>query len=211
MLIYWTIYHLILARFFKIWSKNVQIHSILHCISSTLWASYILYVYLGREVLDTNYIKYIPSLTDNDIQVIIKACTYSLGYFMADTLDIIIDYTNVKRRVYIIHHLVAMLGIYWNPSLAIYAIWCLEIGGIVHHLKHASEVNEFGTLFYILSHLLYHIVYLSSRLLLNITLINGISFGISFSDIIGMIVGFTLLFQNYLWWWRNLKRSLLDY
>lgn len=215
MLIYWFGIYLVLARFFKLWSRTVQIHSIVHCVVAFLWTTYVLFIYLGNNMINTNFYQALHGLSDSDKYMLLLTAYHSGGYFLADTVDILIDYTNKKRHIYILHHAAAFAGIstiYWGSYLSVYAIWCLEIGGIVHHLKHAAEVNDFGSIPYFLSQTLYHIVYLFSRILLSLNVVTAI-FSIHLSetilpDILGLCVAIILLIQNGLWWVHNARKSL---
>ena len=214
MLFYWVGIYLVLARFFKIWSKKVQIHSIIHCVVAFLWTTFVLFIYLSNDLLSANFSTALQGLSDKEKHMILLASYHSAGYFLADIIDILIDYKNKKRQIYILHHVVAFAGIstvYWGSYLSIYAIWCLEIGGIVHHLKHAAEVNDFGSVPYYLSQLLYHVVYLFSRILLSLNVIGGLV-GICKSetilaDLMGLTGAVVLLIQNGIWWVHNLKKS----
>jgi len=218
MLLSWTIIYLVLARLFKILSRTVQIHSIIHCITSFFWTSYILFFYLSNKVLSTDFFVLLQNLNIEQKEIIRLCAFHSAGYFIADTIDIIIDHTNIKRRIYILHHVAAILGlstIYWGSYASIYAVWCLEIGGMVHHLKHAIEtcyknqiITESGKIVYGGTQMLYHIVYLSSRVLLGLNVINTfINHKLNPVDMAGMAIACVLLVQNFIWWYQNFIRS----
>ncbi len=215
MLEYWIILYLFLARLFKFWSRTVQIHSIIHCVTAFAWTSCIFFVYLGAEILNTNFIEILSNLNEEQKYMITVAGTHSIGYFIADTIDILVDYNNVKRRVYILHHLAAITGamlIYLGDYSPIYGIWCLEAGGIVHHLKHAADTNNFGVIPYYLSQIIYHVIYLSSRLLLTFNILNHIIYlyhnNCSPVNILGVGLSVSLLIQNYIWWFQNVRKAL---
>lgn len=217
MLKYFFILYLVLARFFKIWSRKVQIHSIVHCVIAFLWTSFILYVLIGLSPLDMNVREILTNVPPNGERMFQWIIFHSLGYFLADTVDIIIDYTNIKRRIYLLHHVVAIAGlstVYLGSYMSIYAIWALEIGGLVHHLKHASEVFDFGPFLYILTQILYHVVYLFSRILLTLntyTMFTWICHSKNIhADVIGLMVACVLIVQNFLWWIHNVKRMLRE-
>lgn len=213
MLEYWIILYLFLARLFKIWSRTVQIHSIIHCVTAFVWTSWILFVYLGAEILNTNFTEILTNLNEEQKYMITLSGAHSIGYFIADTIDILIDYNNIKRRIYILHHLAAITGIitiYFGAYTSIYAICCLEAGGIVHHLKHASETQKFSTIPYYLAQTSYHVIYLSSRVLLTLNIINAFSFHtkLAFIDFLTLATSTILLIQNYIWWFQNAKKSM---
>ena len=215
MLKYWIFIYLILARILKLWSKTVQIHSIIHCVVAFLWTSYILFIRMGNNLFSTDFMEALQGITITDQYIILIAATHSMGYFVADTIDILIDWSNKKRRIYIPHHLVAIVGlltVYAGSYLPIYAVWCLEIGGIVHHIKHGSDVNNFNKFYNVLTHVIYHIVYLFSRVLLAANVFKAIliihSSENMWADMLGLIVAVVLLIQNGIWWVHNAKKSL---
>lgn len=190
-MIYWTLFYLVLARLLKRLTNKIQLHSIIHCITATIWSSYLLWYY---EPLFELYKRVI---------------IHSIGYFIADIIDIMLD-DNIKRRIYIIHHISSIIGllpVYFGCYFSIYGIWTLEIGGIVHHLKYAAEVNNVNIILYWMAHILYHVVYLSSRfalLFIAITIIAPKT-----TDITGVITiffGAVLLIQNFIWWYYNVKK-----
>jgi len=99
--------------------------------------------------------------------------------------------------------------VYYGSYMSIFPIWGLEIGGIVHHLKHASEVLDVGT---ILIQMVYHVIYLSSRVLLTINVYNGFIW-IRHSehivaDLVGLTIACVLIVQNIVWWIHNVKKDL---
>ena len=215
MIMYLFCFYLILARICKIRSQKVQIHSIVHCVAAFLWTSFILFIYLNNNILNTNFVGALQNLNENQKYMILLAAYHSAGYFLADTIDILLDHTNKKRQIYILHHVVAFAGIstvYWGSYLSIYPIWCLEIGGIVHHLKHAAEVNDFGLVPYYMSHIIYHVIYLFSRILLSLNVFTVISSihksDVMLPDIMGLTIAVILLIQNGIWWFHNVKKSL---
>ena len=218
MLLYFVFIYLVLARIFKLWSRTVQIHSIVHCMVAFLWTSYILFIRMGNNIFSTNFMVILQNINDNDKYLLILATTHSMGYFIADTIDILIDWNNKKRRIYILHHIAAIVGlttVYIGSYIPIYAIWCLEIGGIVHHLKHGSEVYKFGKVYTVLTHITYHIVYLFSRILLGINTFKEMIIIYKsnniLADMLGLVVALVLLVQNGLWWVHNVRKSVGGY
>jgi len=213
MLNYFFILYLILARFFKIWSRKVQIHSIVHCVTSFLITSFVLFVSTGNSPFDINVRDILVNVSPDREWLFKFIIFHSLGYFLADTVDIFIDYTNIKRRVYLLHHIAAIAGlstVYWGSYMSVYPIWALEIGGIVHHLKHASEVYSFGPILYFLTHVLYHVIYLFSRVLLALNVYVGFTWICHsdniHADIVGLLIACILIIQNFLWWIHNIKK-----
>lgn len=182
---------MILARLLKSWSRKVQLHSIIHCVTATLWSSYLLRFY------------------EPSVDLLNNVITHSGGYFIADIIDILID-NNIKRRIYILHHVAAISGIltvYFNSYYSIYAIWTLEIGGIVHHLKYAADVNKVNIILYWLAHIFYHVIYLISRSVLGVIIVIKLPEISNIGDAICIFVGVVLLIQNFSWWFHNIKKT----
>lgn len=215
MLSYFFLLYLVLARVFKIWSKKVQIHSIVHCVVSFLWTTYALFISTGESITNIHMREILSDLSVERQLLYNMVVFHSMGYFMADIVDIIIDHTNDKRRIYLLHHVVAIAGlstVYLGSYISIYPIWALEIGGIVHHLKHASEVYNFGSVTYILVQGLYHVVYVFSRVLLALNIYDAFTWichsNTAAADLMGLSVACVLLVQNFVWWGHNAKKSL---
>ena len=103
---------------------------------------------------------------------------HSLGYFIADTLNIILYQPH--NRKYILHHLLSIFAavsiLYWNSYLSTYGLWSFEIGGFVHHLKYSADAYHVNILLWYIAQILYHSVYVTTRLLtftnLNLSLIH---------------------------------------
>jgi hypothetical protein len=215
-LLYFTIFYVILARIMKIWSKTVQLHSIFHCVTASVWAGYAIYVVCKGNILTTNVYQEFQHVDDSDKAIIQMVAFHSAGYFIGDIIDIYIDYENVKRKDYVLHHLAAIAGIltvYWDSYIYLYGLWSLELGGIVHHIKHASHVWQFSHPYSTAAELLYHIVYVSTRLmlLLNVT---KILYYVADSehqvvDMICFVSVYTLVIQNFIWWFKNLQSSVV--
>ena len=132
----------------------------------------------------------------------------SNGYFVADSIDIFLDNKNIKRKVYIRHHIMAILGIstvYLGDNKFILAIWCLEIGGILHHIKYMSEVYSFNYFFRIFITSLYFLIYPISRLYFILNVFQGLYDNLTFINLINTSVSTLLFLQNVIWLFRNFK------
>jgi hypothetical protein len=216
-LLYFVLIYVGLARFFKRFSKTVQFHSMLHCFVSSIWCSIALYKLSDGNLLSTDFYNILNNINESDKGILEIAAFHSLGYFLGDTIDIFIDFENKKRRIYLFHHCVAIMGlltIYWDSFLCLYALWTLELGGIVHHFRFASTVFEFTYPYSTLVEALYHIVYVTSRGLLLVTtnktfafvndsknpLLDGISCGLTY----------VLIIQNAIWWIHNVRTLISD-
>ena len=201
-----TLGYLALARVGKRWSETIQIHSIIHCLLAFLFSSYYLSYILKVKYFETKISLFFIGLSFDQKIICRLIVEHSIGYFIADTLDILIS-QNPKRYVYIYHHLAALIGlvtIYWDSYLAIYCLWVLEMGGIVHHLKFISDTSGHLVL---CTDIFYHVIYLSSRLLLMINVYNGFFCYRNEAELMGLIIGAFLFCQNMIWWLINLKKS----
>lgn len=201
MLLLFTLFYYTLAKTF---SQKLKIHSILHCISATLLNTYSVFYFYNINLMTLEFCNYNLKNT-----YWTGLATYnSLGYFISDSLDILSDWQNIKRRVFLIHHIFAILGLlvsFSDSILTNYAIWSLEIGGLVHHLKHASEFYNFSTLPYTVSHILYFTVYIISRLLFFINCSNCLLYSDTSSyEKIGIFISYALIFQNMFWFYQNI-------
>jgi len=195
---YIAIIYLALARLCKLFTKDIQIHSIVHCVTAFMFST-CAFIVLGINPFSFSVYDQFALVDFKIFDVIIY---HSLGYFIADTIDILIDYKNVKRRIYLIHHAAAIIGLFFGGYTAVYPIWILEMGGIVHHMKHTSEVYHFEHDHTI--QITYHAVYLFSRVLLSINVYNFMN-----SDNLFITIVITVLLgQNFVWWLHNLKRSI---
>lgn len=201
LLVFYTFYFL-LAR----WSRNmfkIDFHSIIHCCSSIVLISYFFYKN-SINVITLNITQQLYILNDPFIMV---CAANSNGYFIADLIDILLDNKNLKRKVYIFHHIVAIVGIstvYFNNNFCIFAIWCLEIGSFVHNLRFASEIYSFP--FHKLTTILYFLVYSTTRIYFAINISHILFTQFSFSDFICLLVGILLTIQNAIWLVKNLKK-----
>lgn len=206
------LFYLILARVCKWWSKTVQIHSIIHCILAFLFSHMFLIGSL-RYTFSDNISVVLQYLSPRE-EILAKLIIYhSIGYFTADTIDILIS-KDPKRYVYIFHHIVALIGlimVFWGSYLPVFCIWILEMGGMVHHIKYAAEIHG-STSIIILSEILYHTVYVFSRLVLAVNIYYGFlvlkTSPTYYPDLIGLIIGSILIVQNMIWWSVNMKKFL---
>lgn len=207
--------YLLLARLCKRWSRKFQIHSFVHSIVSWAVGSYLLFFLLERSPFETNFVTVLNNISPEYEPSLRLYIYHSLGYFFADTLDIIIDHGNVGRRVYIVHHVSAILGlstVYWGSYVSVYPIWAFELGGIVYHLKYMAKIYRVSPVPNLIIHLLYHLVFLTSRCLVGINIIsayntiNKINTNSSVG-VVGVGIASVLLLQNVGWWIRNVKKS----
>lgn len=200
MLLYWIFYYFYLAKRLE---KYNNLHSIIHCVVSSLVNTYLLF---GSLLF--------ASLFDSEINLyFLKESAYhTLGYFIADTLDIFFyRYNDYHKRKYLFHHIfsiIAISTIYLESYSCIFGIWVLEIGGLVHHIKYTINKYDIKTL-KIPTEILYHLIYTSSRIMifLNITkcLLNIKTSENIISDVILITTGYSLVIQNTIWWYKNLK------
>jgi len=122
---------------------------------------------------------------------------------------------NTKRKDFVVHHLAALLGlctIFFNGYMFLYGLWLLEIGGIVHHIKHASRTFQWPEPWFTVAEVLYHVVYVSSRVLLFTNTTNGWFFlhesNSKAMDVICFSVVYILVAQNSVWWFKNARSSI---
>ena len=132
-------------------------------------------------------------------------CEHSLGYFLADNLDIISSDQKWRRR-YLAHHWIAILGIstiYFGVFYSVFAIWCLELGGIVHHIKRLTV----ETPLFPLTASLYFIIYTFSRVYFSMILFELLLTDISWTSLICFITSLSLTVQNFIWLYQNYGRN----
>ena len=200
---YWIAIYFYLAN--KLTINKVNIHSIIHCTVASLISTYVLLYRMNNNLFSSQ----VGTKLQN-VEIVYKPFlsiigTHSLGYFIADTLNIIIN--QPYNRKYIFHHIFAIFGIFtifWESYISTYAIWSLEIGGIVHHLKYAADVYRVNKFSWWIIQMLYHVVYVSTRILIFINITNCL-LNISNSytpipDSVGIISGYGLVVQNGIWW-----------
>ena len=229
MWICWIACYIVLGRVLKAWSDNVQLHSVIHCLVASIWTSYGLYTITGIQLLgfDIYTLLSAPSITHSQKAILLHAAAHSAGYFIGDTIDIFLDYTSSqqlvlkrfeKRKIYVFHHLVALLGIlmtFGGSYVAVYGIWTLEIGGVVHHLRHAARVGWPAGRLALAADLLYHTVYVSTRMLLFVNVTK--SFMLLYRsqqpmlDVVCLTVSYILVVQNAIWWVKNAKTLLREW
>jgi hypothetical protein len=144
----WCIIYFFLATVLKVFSRTVMFHSIIHCFSASLFAGYALFRVTNGNLLTYDIYHVMQNIHNpNDIWWLHQAVLHSTGYFISDTIDIKLDHTNIKRQVYVWHHLAAICGMatmFFDSYLCLVGLWSLEIGGVVHHIKHAAHVFEFS-------------------------------------------------------------------
>lgn len=215
MLLYFIVFYVILARALKYWSKTVQLHSIFHCVAASIWAGYAIYVVCDGNLFTTNVYREFLVVREQDKRLIQMVAFHSAGYFIGDTIDIYIDHENKKRKEFVLHHIAALCGIltvYCDVYIYLYGLWTLELGGIVHHIKHAAHVFEFPEPYYSLVEWLYHVVYVGTRALLMFN-VTKILYYVRESDhqIVDMtclLSVYILVIQNMIWWVKNLKNTI---
>lgn len=212
MLIYSTILYYVLSLFFGIWHKKIDYHSLIHSCVASGWITYALFYYSKNRILDIDIPIKLMSISLDQKTMFKTIIEHSLGYYLADTTYILFN-AEKKKRIYINHHLSSILGlsiVFYDSFLSVYAAWILNVGGVVHHLKHISEVYDFKSKS--IFQYSYFIIYLFSRILLTINttnmLINISKSQNKIADIIGLSVGFFLIIENFKWWWINVQKKL---
>lgn len=215
-LVMWCVVYLFLATVMKVFSRTVMFHSIIHCFSASFFAGYALFRCTEGNLITYDIYHVMQNITDPEaIWWLHQAVLHSTGYFISDTIDILIDHTNVKRQVYVWHHLAAICGLapmFFDSYLCLIGLWVLEIGGVVHHIKHAAHVFQFSYWPNLISEILYHAVYLSTRLYLLVNNTYGLYF-ITEShtvvlDAMCFFATYFLLYTNLIWWYQNAKKFL---
>jgi hypothetical protein len=214
LLLGWILFYVVLARCLKIYSDVVQLHSVFHCTVASVWTGFaILRITNGGSLLTYDLYHPMQSVNDVDKSMLMMTAFHSAGYFIGDTIDICFDKINTKRRIYIFHHLVAVAGlltIFWDSYICLLGLWTLEIGGIVHHIKHAAHVFKATAWMKNAAEVLYHVVYLLSRLYLLINTSYGFlcireSKTIAI-DLVCFAVVYILVAQNFIWWFQNFRK-----
>ena len=213
-LIIWCLIYFFLATILKIISKTVMLHSIIHCFSASLFAGYAL-LRCTNGNLFTYDLYHVMQYIDDPVSIwwLHQTVLHSTGYFISDTVDILLDHTNIKRQVYVWHHLAAICGmatIFFGSYLSLIGLWALEIGGVVHHIKHAAHVYQFSFWPNLISEVLYHTVYLSSRIYLLINNTYGVYFITESQSVVidsmCFLATYFLLYTNIIWWYQNAKK-----
>ena len=206
----WTLAYLGLAHLLRGRLGTVQLHSVVHCVVASVWSTQVMWTVSSGRLWSATVIVEI-SAVEGDLRERTIACiTHSLGYFIADSADIAWTGFAPKRARFLIHHafaIIGLMGVYWDTLASLHAIWTLEIGGVVHHLRHASQ--ELGIARNVTCSL-YHVVYVSSRLLLALNVVYWIAVERSthWSNRVMMAVGLAIVTQNAIWWVANVRRDL---
>lgn len=209
MLFYYLIYYSFLA-FISRKLFRIQFHSLIHCLNSLILSTYFFYKN-NINLFSINVIQEMDTFdTSNDL-VLFLCAQNSIGYFLIDFIDILIDsliYKNSKRNVYLVHHIFAILtlGTVYFDDKFIFGIWCLEIGGLIHHLKHISEVFDLSVkkLFVVI----YFIIYPMSRIYFFINILTGLYRIPNIINFINSFISSLLIIQNLFWLIKNIKNSL---
>ena len=210
----WCAVYFTLATVMKVFSKTVMFHSIIHCFSASIFAGYALLRCTGGNLFTYDIYHVMLDIKDPEgIWWLHQAVLHSTGYFISDTIDIRIDHTNLKRQIFVWHHLAAICGMatmFFDSYLCLVGLWSLEIGGVVHHIKHAAHVFQFSYWPNLVAEVLYHTVYLSTRLFLLVNNTYGLYFITESKTIVLDVMCFTatyfLLYVNLLWWYQNAKK-----
>jgi hypothetical protein len=187
---------------------KIQIHSVIHCINSVILISYLFYSF-NINVFRTDVIRLLLSTSNFDSRLVFICTANSIGYFLADTIDILMDEANSKRRVYLLHHVLAIIGlltVYLGNTYSLFAIWCLEIGGIVHHFKHFTECYSCPVKYQYLSIILYFIFYPLSRIYFIVNILYILNMPFSISNVACLSIGIILFIQNFIWFIQNTRK-----
>ncbi len=213
----WTLFYFGLARFLKRFSRVVQLHSVVHCFTAVFLSTWAFHILSDGDAFGLDMYHTILGMRNESHKDMLKQVAYhTAGYFIADTIDILLDDEDKKRKQYILHHVAALAGlctIFYDSYMSLYGVWLLECGGVVHHIKYASQVLQWPNPWSTLAEVLYHSVYVSSRLLLIINTTKGFYYlNESLTkevDVICFVVVYILVIQNTIWWYKN-ARSLID-
>jgi hypothetical protein len=190
---------------------KIQVHSVIHCVNSVILISYLFYCF-GINVLTTDVVIPLVSTPNFNSRLLFICTANSIGYFLADTIDILMDEADSKRRAYLLHHVIAIIGIltvYLGNYFSLFAIWCLEIGGIVHHFKHFTECYSCPMKYKYLSMFLYFFLYPLSRLYFIVNVLGILNLPFSISNTISLAVGIILFVQNLVWFIQNTRKLFM--
>ena len=217
-LLAWSAAYVGLARICKRWSKTVQLHSIFHCFAAVGLSTYAFWQVADGHIWGFDIYHTILRISDGDKELLRQVAYHSSGYFIGDTIDIYMDAENTKRKEFVVHHLAALLGlctIFFNGYMFLYGLWLLEIGGIVHHIKHASRTFQWPQPWLAVAEGLYHVVYVSSRVLLFTNTTNGWFYlhesNSKAMDVICFTVVYVLVAQNSVWWFKNARAAVVGW
>lgn len=212
----WCVVYFVLASILKVFSRTVMFHSIIHCFSASIFAAYALYRCTNGNIFTYDIYHVLQNIKDpEDVWWLHQVVLHSTGYFISDTIDILLDHTNIKRQVYVWHHLAAICGMgtmFFGSYLSLAGLWSLEIGGVVHHFKHASHVFQFSYWPNLVTEVLYHAVYLSSRLYLFVNTSYGLYYITESQTVLIDVLCFSavyfLVYTNLTWWYQNARKLL---
>ena len=223
MALVWGLSYLFLARICKRWSTTVQLHSVFHCFAAVALSTYAFWHVADGAIWGFDIYHIMLRITSEQKLMLHQVAYHSAGYFIGDTIDIYIDHTNIKRKEFVMHHLAAFAGlctVYLDGYMFLYGLWLLEIGGIVHHIKHAARTFHWPQPWFTIAEVLYHVVYVGSRVLLFSNTTNGwfhlheqrILGGrtAQLMDVICFLVVYVLVAQNSVWWFKNAKAAWLE-
>jgi hypothetical protein len=113
-------------------------HSIIHCFSASIFAGYALFRCTNGNLLTYDIYHVMMNINDEEVTLLHQAVLHSTGYFISDTIDILLDHTNIKRQVYVWHHLAAICGMstmFFGSYLCLVGLWSLEIGRLPSNLS----------------------------------------------------------------------------
>lgn len=104
--------------------------------------------------------------------------------------------------------------VHWDYYLCLYGIWALELGGVVHHLRHATKVYSNSYFVLIAGEVLYHLVYVLSRIFLFVNTTIGLwnfrESKMPMLDAVCFVTVYVLIIQNTIWWWTNVQKLLTE-
>lgn len=178
------LFYMFMARYFP------NRHSLFHCSVATIWNVYFIFIHQSFKIYTPyNYYLRIGIL-------------HSMGYFIADTLDIVLfDNKNEKRKIYIFHHLLTVFCMLLSLNFCTFSgnhgLWTSEIGGILHHVKNMYRNR--------IIFIIYFILYLFTRLTLFYIITYGLFFfeNINIFDYVLLISLYPIIFQNLKWLYIN--------
>lgn len=219
LLLFFILFHLLSCRlnfiFFKI--KYIYIHAYIYCLITNIFNFIFLYninvspfSYNIYNLLKENEYKYIHNYQFNNYYLLIILYNTN-GYMIADTLDFLIfDNKNLTRKKYFLHHLISIvaisISIFYNRISCFVAIYYLEIGGLVHHIRILSnKYNKFFTL----ATLLYIVIYSLTRILFFKDVTLFLLYNLKEKNIVEFInifISYTLIIQNVFWLITNIKK-----
>jgi len=194
--------------------SKVPLQSLLHCSVSTIWHFVLFLRYTHLSLLSIYTVKNLNILLLFRPELksyFYNAAIHSIYYFLADLIDIFLDTENKKRRIYITHHIFAIITIgciFFDSYVCSYGILCAELGGVVHHLKNRYKNSNYyiRLLFFVF----YVIIYSTTRLLMLFNTIHYLLNLDKYTDLITIFLTFLLLYQNTLWVKYNIKKFITN-